>query len=271
MKPRLDELLVQRGFFETIHDAQAAVIAGEVVVGEHRETSAGKRLKPDAPLRVKGRDAFASRGGGKLARALQAFELDASGKRCIDLGASTGGFTDCLLQAGAASVCAVDVGAPLMRWELQQDPRVDYRCNTDVRGLDPGQVGGPFDMAVADLSFISLTSVFEDVARLVKPQGIFVSLVKPQFEVAHNQVGEGGIVRDPALHEQAIERVLQAAVARGFEPKGLTFSPFTGRKGNIEYLFWALRCDTSAGVDGLEEETIQAVVREAHEQLGGSR
>lgn len=287
MNPRLDELLVERGYFTTLHDAQAAVLAGEVVVGEHRETSAGKRLKPDVELRVKGRAAFASRGGGKLAHALEAFPIDVSGANCIDLGASTGGFTDCLLQNGAAHVCAVDVGAPMMRWELQHDERVDYRSNTDVRGLDPLAVGGPFDVAVADLSFISLTSVLADMAALLKPQGVLVSLVKPQFEVARAQVGEGGIVRDARLHAEAIDRVLQAAGACGFEPRGLVYSPFTGRKGNIEYLFWATRAvgaeheksavgAHSCSCPELQSATIGSheihdVVRAAHEQLGGSR
>ena len=177
-KPRLDELLVRRGFFPDVHAAQAAV---------HRETSAGRRLREDVPMRLKvqkdkDRLGFVSRGGGKLAAALEAFSFDPAGLSCVDLGASTGGFTDCLLQHGAHRVSAVDVGTNQFDWGLRNDARVSVFEQTNVVGIDVAAVGGPFDLAVSDLSFISLTRVLADVARLLVEDGSFIALIKPQFE-----------------------------------------------------------------------------------------
>lgn len=278
-KPRLDELLVARGFFASVHEAQAAVLAGEVVVGEHRETSAGKRLDSGVSIRLKSkkekdRMGFASRGGGKLEAALCAFPVDPAGMRCVDLGASTGGFTDCLLQHGAARVSAVDVGTNQFAWRLRQDPRVEVFEQTDVRGIDVARVGGPFDLAVADLSFVRLESVLSDVRRLLNPGASFISLVKPQFEVARSEVGERGVVRDPELHASAIGGVLCAAAQAGFEPRGLTWSPVKGPKGNIEFLLWSKRLGTESGarasMESIDNGEVERVVAEAHERLGGS-
>lgn len=276
-KPRLDELLVQRGYFSDIHAATAAVLAGEVIVGEHRETSAGKRLAPDVPIRLKrgkekDRLGFVSRGGGKLEAALSAFPVDPAGLSCVDLGASSGGFTDCLLQHGAAHVSAVDVGTNQFDWRLRNDPRVSVFEQTNVVGIDVAAVGGPFDMAVADLSFIRLESVLEDVFRLLKPGAPFISLVKPQFEVAHADVGDHGIVRDAALHGQAVAGVCAYAAGHGFDVRGLTWSPVQGTKGNIEFLLWAERAaDEAAGSCTIGQGEIQRVVARAHEELGGTK
>ena len=240
-KPRLDELLVERGLFANLHDAQVAVLAGEVIVGEHRETCAGKRLKPDVEIRLKNQARFVSRGGEKLAGALEAFNIDVSGLRAADLGCSTGGFTHCLLQAGAASVCAVDVGYGQFSWALRQDPRVSLFERTNVRGIDVAAVGGPFELVVGDLSFVSLASLMPDIARLTAPGGQLAILVKPQFDRPAAQGGAGGVVRSPELHEEALRRAVAAARSCGLQPLGLACSPIKGPAGNIEFLLHARR------------------------------
>lgn len=265
-KPRLDELLVERGLFANLHDAQVAVLAGEVVVGEHRETCAGKRLKPDVEIRLKNQARFVSRGGEKLAGALEAFNIDVSGLRAADLGCSTGGFTHCLLQAGAASVCAVDVGYGQFSWALRQDPRVSLFERTNVRGIDVAAVGGPFELVVGDLSFVSLASLMPDIARLTAPGGQLAMLVKPQFELQAAQVGEGGVVRSPELHEEALRRAVAAARSCGLQPLGLACSPIKGPAGNIEFLLHARRpLEARADQDQLVgEEAVEETVRRAH-------
>lgn len=273
-KPRLDELLVARGLFPNVHDARAAVLAGEVVVGEHRETSAGRRLDADVPLRLKARkekDAlgFASRGGAKLEAALGAFPVDPAGLSCADLGASTGGFTDCLLQHGAAHVAAIDVGTNQLAWGLRRDPRVSSFEQTNVSGIDVAAVGGPFGLVTADLSFIRLETVLGDVVRLLGPGASFLTLVKPQFEVARGEVGAGGIVRGASLHEKALAGVVEAAGEAGLACRGLAFSPVRGAKGNIEFLLWAQRAPRAGGESAtMGADEIRRVVAAAHEKLG---
>lgn len=271
---RLDELLVKRGLFDNVHDAQAAVLAGEVVVGEHRETSAGKRVRTDVPVRLKAgkekdRLGFASRGGAKLAAALEAFSLDVAGRRCADLGCSTGGFTDCLLQRGAVHVSAVDVGHADFDWRLRNDARVALFERTNVRGIDVAHVGGPFSLVVADLSFIRLESVLCDVRRLLEDDGLFVALVKPQFELSRDEVGEGGIVRSPELHVHVLERVCRAFSEDGLAPRALAYSPVKGPKGNIEFLLLAEKRVQAPAAGGVDAEQIRSVVRRAHDALGG--
>lgn len=241
LKPRLDELLVERGFFSNVHDAQVAVLAGEVIVGEHRETSAGKRLKPDVAIRLKNQSAFVSRGGAKLEGALKAFSMDVSGLHAADLGCSTGGFTDCLLKAGAASVSSIDVGYGQFSWGLRNDPRVSLFERTNVRNIDVAAVGGPFDLVVGDLSFVSLKSLMPDIVRLLKPQGQLAILVKPQFELDSSLIGEGGIVRDPALHAMALSQAAAAAAECGLVVDDVACSPVKGTKGNVEFLLHAVR------------------------------
>lgn len=269
LKPRLDEILVERGYFSTLHDAQVAVLAGEVIVGEHRETSAGKRLRPDVEIRLKNQSRFVSRGGEKLAGALAAFQLDVAGKCAADLGCSTGGFTHCLLQAGAASVCAVDVGYGQFSWALRQDPRVALFERTNVRGIDVEAVGGPFELVVGDLSFVSLASLMPDISRLMAPGGQLAILVKPQFELDSSQVGEGGIVRNRDAHAQALQSACDAACAQGLQPLAVACSPIKGPKGNIEFLLHAAKpaegCPAQPSL--VDAAAVEAVVEGAHEAL----
>lgn len=266
LKPRLDELLVERGFFSNVHDAQVAVLAGEVVVGEHRETSAGKRLKPDVAIRLKNQSAFVSRGGAKLEGALKAFSMDVSGLHAADLGCSTGGFTDCLLKAGAASVSSIDVGYGQFSWGLRNDPRVSLFERTNVRNIDVAAVGGPFDLVVGDLSFVSLKSLMPDIVRLLKPQGQLAILVKPQFELDSSLIGEGGIVRDPELHAAALVQAAGAAVDCGLAVDGVACSPVKGTKGNVEFLLHAVKPASGAQVGCLllAPGRIDKVVAQAH-------
>ncbi len=268
-RPRLDELLVQRGLFEDVHEAQAAVLAGEVVVGEHCQTSAGLRVAEDTPIRVKKARRFVSRGGEKLAAALDAFQIDVAGKRCVDLGCSSGGFTDCLLQAGAASVCAVDVGYGQFDWSLRCDERVSLFERTNVRGIDPSKLDGPFDCAVADLSFISLTSVLSDVSLLLADGADFIALVKPQFEADKEEIEEGGVVRDASTHVKVLERVCAACEKAAFFCVGLTYSPLMGPQGNIEFLLWTkLRPADRSGAEPIVSVQIEQAVQDAHRYFG---
>lgn len=273
LKPRLDELLVERGFFSNTHDAQVAVLAGEVIVGEHRETSAGKRLKPDVAIRLKNQSRFVSRGGEKLTGALRAFDMDVTGLHAADLGCSTGGFTDCLLKAGAASVSSIDVGYGQFSWMLRNDERVSLFERTNVRGIDVEAVGGPFDLVVGDLSFVSLKSLMPDIARLLKADGELAMLVKPQFELDASLIGEGGIVRDPKLHELAVMQAVDAAAACGLAVDDVAFSPVKGTKGNVEFLIHASKRPEGAlpGESLLAEGRISEVVAYANESLRGDR
>ncbi len=251
-KPRLDELLVARGLCATLHDAQAAVMAGEVVVGEHRADSSGMRISPDAKIRMKQRACpFVSRGGMKLAGALDAFGVDPRGLRCADLGCSTGGFTDCLLGRGAAHVVAVDVGRADFAWALRNDARVTLLENTNVRGLSAADLGGEVALAVADLSFIALAAVLPDIYGLLGEGASAVLLVKPQFELPAALVGDGGVVCDVSAHEEALRLAVDAARETGFSVRGLAASPVRGRKGNIEFFMWAQKGQADTfGADG---------------------
>lgn len=270
LKPRLDEILVQRGYFTSLHDAQVAVLAGEVIVGEHRETSAGKRLKPDVQIRLKNQSKFVSRGGEKLQGALKAFSLDVSGLRAADLGCSTGGFTHCLLQAGARSVSSIDVGYGQFSWQLRCDPRVSLYERTNVRDLDPKSVGGPFDLVVGDLSFVSLASLMPSIAALIADGGQLAILVKPQFELDSSLIGEGGIVSDPALHEQALMKAVNAAADCGLAVLAVAASPIKGTKGNMEFLLHARRGALASEPPStiVDSETVHSVVSAAHDSLG---
>jgi 23S rRNA (cytidine1920-2'-O)/16S rRNA (cytidine1409-2'-O)-methyltransferase len=275
VKMRLDQLLIERGYFADAHDARAAIMAGEVVVGEHRADSAGMRVASDVPVRLKtgrNRGGFVSRGGLKLQRALEDFHLDVAGLDCVDLGASSGGFTDCLLQRGAAHVSAVDVGAGQFDWGLRNDVRISLFEHTNIRGLDATAIGGPFDCAVADLSFVSLCVVMPDVVGFLKPGGIFVSLIKPQFEAGKREVEAGGVVRDAVVHVRCIANVAECAQEHGLDVRGLSYSPITGPAGNIEFLFWAKYPSTVDVRRGsIDESEIARVVDLAHAELGGSK
>lgn len=238
-KVRLDTLLVERGYFSDVDAALRAVLAHEVKVDDAYATSAAAKVDPDASVVVKNRKRFVSRGGHKLQGALDAFGQDASGLRCIDIGSSTGGFTDCLLQAGAESVACVDVNYGQLAWSLRQDPRVSVFERTNIKLADPAEVGAPFDLLVADLSFIGLAQLASVFARFSHTGSVFIGLVKPQFESRPGET-EGGVVRDEAVRERVIEEVRSALLAAGFEPTGVVESPIKGPEGNVEYLVRAV-------------------------------
>ncbi len=239
-KERLDVLLVQAGLAPTRARAQALVLAGQVVVGEARVDKPGTRVPVDAPLRLKGEGLpYVSRGGLKLRHALQHFQLDVAGADCADIGASTGGITDCLLQAGAARVHAVDVGYGQLHQRLRADARVVLHERANARYLAPEALGEAVDVLVVDVSFISLTLVLPAVLPLLRPGGLLVALVKPQFEVGKGQVGKGGVVREETARTAALERVQAAAVALGLTLLGVTDSPILGPAGNREALLAA--------------------------------
>lgn len=238
-KVRLDTLLVERGYFSDADAALRAVLAHEVKVDDAYATSAAAKVDPDASVVVKNRKRFVSRGGHKLQGALDAFGQDASGLRCIDIGSSTGGFTDCLLQAGAESVACVDVNYGQLAWSLRQDPRVSVFERTNIKLADPAEVGAPFDLLVADLSFIGLAQLASVFARFSHTGSVFIGLVKPQFESRPGET-EGGVVRDEAVRERVIEEVRSALLAAGFEPIGVVESPIKGPEGNVEYLVRAV-------------------------------
>lgn len=247
-KQRIDVLLVERGLAASRARAQALVMAGAVVAGEARVDKPGQLVDPALPLRVKEDAApqrYVSRGALKLERALAVLPIDPRGKVCADLGASTGGFTDLLLQRGAARVYAVDVGYGQLHARLRGDPRVIVRERVNARHLDAQALGGPVDLVTGDLSFISLRLVLPAVRAILRPGGDAVLLVKPQFEVGKGEVGKGGVVRDDARRIAALEDVKRAAVALGFEVVGSTESPIEGPAGNREWLL-ALRAPAAA-------------------------
>ena len=236
-KQRLDRLMVDRALAPSLERAQALIMAGQVVVGDHTVDKAGRQVPVDSEIRVKGDLLpYVSRGGLKLRKALDQFDIDVNGLVVIDVGASTGGFTDCLLQAGAARVLAVDVGYGQLDWKLRQDPRVVSMERTNIRHLTPEHLGEPPDMAVIDASFIALGKVLPATVGLVKPGGRIVALIKPQFEAGKGEVGKGGIVRDPAVHQRVIDAVGTAAAELGLTVVGLCESPITGADGNREFL-----------------------------------
>ena len=243
MKVRADQLLVTRGLAPSRPRAQALVLAGKVYVGEARIDKAGAMLAEDAAIAVRGEDhAFVSRGGVKLEGALDTFGVDPRGKRCIDLGASTGGFTDCLLQRGAASVAAVDVGYGQLAHKLRVDPRVLVLERTNARTLEPEQVGGLADLVVIDASFIGLGKLLPAVVRCLAPGGELVALVKPQFEVGREEASRTkGVVRDPAIRGRAIAGATKDVADAGLQILGTCDSTLEGPKGNLEAFVHAKR------------------------------
>jgi 23S rRNA (cytidine1920-2'-O)/16S rRNA (cytidine1409-2'-O)-methyltransferase len=238
MKTRLDRLLVDRGLVESREKAQALIMAGEVRVNGQKAAKPGQPVADDAAIELLARPPYVSRGGFKLAGALRQFAIDAAGRVCLDIGSSTGGFTDVLLQAGAARVHAVDVGAGQLDWKLRTDPRVHLHEGINARELKAAEIGEPIDLLTCDVSFISVTLILPAVAPLLQSAGQMVILIKPQFEVGKGQVGKGGIVRDPALHQAACERVTQAVKEFGFETS-IMDSPILGAEGNKEFLLHA--------------------------------
>ncbi|MBK8160386.1 MAG: TlyA family RNA methyltransferase [Rhodospirillaceae bacterium] len=240
-KERVDKLLVDRGLVETRAKAQALILAGLVYSDTKRIAKAGDQIQLDAPLNVKGQDhPWVSRGGLKLAKGIEAFSLPVKDLIAADIGASTGGFTDVLLANGAAKVYAVDVGHGQLAWKLRQDPRVVVLEKTNARHLTPAQIPDPLDIVVCDASFIGLETVLPAALALTKPQAWAVALIKPQFEVGRENIGKGGVVRDPLLHEQVCTRI-EAWFGRqpGWSVLGIVESPILGPEGNKEFLIAA--------------------------------
>jgi 23S rRNA (cytidine1920-2'-O)/16S rRNA (cytidine1409-2'-O)-methyltransferase len=237
-RKRLDQLLVERGLVESREKARALVLAGHVLVDGRKAEKAGHGVPGDSRLEVLERPPYVSRGGWKLAAALDHFQIAVAGKTCLDVGASTGGFTDCLLQRGAARVHAVDVGAGQIDWKLRNDPRVLLHERLNARHLTARQIGETVDLAVCDVSFISVTKILPAMAALLCADGAMVVLVKPQFEVGRGQVGKGGVVRDPTLHRAACAKVAEAVKRLGFE-SAMIESPILGAEGNREFLLYA--------------------------------
>ncbi|MEM7539507.1 MAG: TlyA family RNA methyltransferase [Chloroflexota bacterium] len=250
-KQRLDRLLVERKFVESREAAQRLIMAGEVRVNGQVSDKPGKAIANDAEIDVRTLPQYASRGGHKLAGALDAFALDVSGLKAVDVGASTGGFTDCLLQRGVAKVYAVDVGYGQLAWKLRTDPRVVVMERTNIRHLetlpadveviDAEDTATLVDLAVIDASFISLHLVLPATLRLLTPTAQIVALIKPQFEAGKEQVGKGGVVRDPKVHRRVLEDICALTAQLGVTIVGLTVSPLRGPAGNIEFLIWLKR------------------------------
>jgi 23S rRNA (cytidine1920-2'-O)/16S rRNA (cytidine1409-2'-O)-methyltransferase len=238
---RLDRWMVESGLVETRQKAQALIMAGEVLIDGQRAAKAGQMVSPDALIELTAKPRYVGRGGIKLAAALETFVIDVTGSVCADFGSSTGGFTDCLLQAGAARVHAIDVGTGQLDWRLRTDPRVVVHEGVNARYLEPADLGEAVDLAVCDVSFISATLILPAMVKVLKPEtGRIVVLIKPQFEVGKGQVGKGGIVRDPAQHEEACAKLRACAEALGFETQ-LTESPIAGAEGNKEFLLYGRR------------------------------
>ena len=239
-KPRADQLLVDRGLAESRARAQALILAGLVFSGERKIEKAGQALAADAPLSVRGRDhPYVSRGGIKLASALDHFGWDVAGAAALDVGASTGGFTDVLLRRGAAKVFAVDVGTNQLAWSLRQDPRVAVHEQTNARYLTGDIVTQPVDMITCDASFISLAKVLDKALDFARPGGRLIALIKPQFEAGRSEIGKGGVVRDPAVHARVCDEVAAWLRSRGWRVEGIATSPITGPEGNVEFLIGA--------------------------------
>lgn len=236
-KKRLDVLLVERGLAPTRARGQSFILSGNVFVNGQKAEKAGEAVADDAVIEVKGKDhPYVGRGGMKLAAALDAFHIDPAGKTALDIGASTGGFTDCLLQCGAAKVVAVDVGKNQIDWKLRNDPRVTVIEEFNARNLRPEDVGGPFDIIVVDVSFISLELILPPAVAALAPGGVCIALVKPQFEAGREEVGSGGIVRDPKVHQRVVEKILTLGSGLGLSAIGHIDSPIEGTKGNREFL-----------------------------------
>jgi len=263
-KKRLDVLLVERGLAESRHKAQALIMAGQVYMGERRCDKAGLSVEEGAALEVRGRMPYVSRGGLKLEKAMAEFPIDLAGKTAADIGASTGGFTDCMLQNGAARVYAVDVGYGQLAWSLRNDPRVICLERTNARYLTAEQIPEPLDFASIDVSFISLGLILPALRPLMAPQGQAAVLVKPQFEAGREKVGKKGVVRDPAVHLEVLEGFLTHADEADFSVKGMTFSPVCGPEGNIEYLGFL-----GAGRGGRYEGNLEELVALSHRSLEG--
>ena len=266
MKERLDVLLVKRNLAESREKAKAVIMAGNVFVDGQREDKAGTTFPPEVRKKEKGHALpYVSRGGLKLEKALAVFDVNVKDKVCTDVGSSTGGFTDCMLQNGARKVYAIDVGRGQLDWKLRQDSRVVCMEKTNIRYVTPEDIGEPVDFSSVDVSFISLTKVLEPIRNYLKEDGEIVALIKPQFEAGREKVGKKGVVRDKAVHREVIEKIADYARNIGFGVMELDYSPIRGPEGNIEYLIRLKKGAESMGKD--MEEAVASVTDKAFEEL----
>lgn len=275
MKERLDVLLVKRNLAESREKAKALIMSGIVYVNGQKEDKAGTTFEETAPIEVRGSTLkYVSRGGLKLEKAMDCFGVRLDGKICMDVGASTGGFTDCMLQNGAVKVYSVDVGHGQLAWKLRNDERVVCMEKTNIRYVTPEDIADPIGFASIDVSFISLTKVLGPVKALLEDNGQIVCLIKPQFEAGREKVGKKGVVREPAIHLEVIDMVIDYALSIGFEALNLEFSPIKGPEGNIEYLLYLQKHpeDQEAEYAVRREAAAdpKAVVAEAHQTLDRS-
>ena len=242
---RLDQYLHEAGYFDSREKAQRAILAGQITVAGQIADKPGTKINPESEILITGRDRYVGRGGHKLEGALSGFNIDPMGMSCLDLGSSTGGFTDCLLQHWAAHVTAVDVGRGQLAWSLRQDPRVEVREGINARYLTPSDFERRFDLIVGDLSFISLTKILPAAFELLNPEGKMIVLIKPQFELSRSEVGKGGIVRDVAARMKAVESIRTWVIQAGHHIDGVMESPLPGTSGNIEFLALLRRGESS--------------------------
>ena len=265
MKERLDVLLVKRNLAESREKAKAIIMSGNVFVEGQREDKAGSTFPEEVSIEVRGHTLpYVSRGGLKLEKAIANFDVSVKDKVCTDVGSSTGGFTDCMLQNGAKKVFAIDVGRGQLDWKLRNDPRVICMEKTNIRYVTPEDLGEEIDFSSIDVSFISLTKVLEPIRNYLAKDGEIVALIKPQFEAGREKVGKKGVVRDPKVHEEVIHKVIDFALENGFSVHNLSYSPIKGPEGNIEYLVYIEKNSESK-----KEETIDvdAIVEAAHTSL----
>ena len=265
MKERLDVLLVSRGLAPSREKAKTMIMEGNVFVNNNREDKAGSTFADDCKIEIHGNTLkYVSRGGLKLEKAMTHFGITLDGKVCMDIGASTGGFTDCMLQNGASQVYSVDVGYGQFAWKLRQDPRVVCMEKTNIRYLTPEDIDDALDFASVDVSFISLTKVLGPARALLKDDGQMVCLIKPQFEAGREKVGKKGVVRDKAVHEEVINKVIDFALEIGFSVHNLEYSPIKGPEGNIEYLVYIEKTSEAVKEESVD---VHAVVEAAHGEL----
>lgn len=266
-KERLDILLVNRGLFESREKSKSAIMAGVVWIDGQREDKPGTKVPVECRIEIKeNTNPFVSRGGLKLAKAISEFNIRLDGKNCMDIGASTGGFTDCMLKNGAVKVVAIDVGYGQLAWELRNDQRVICMERTNVRYVKLEDVGFLSDFASIDVSFISLTKVMPAVLDLLKDEAELVCLIKPQFEAGREKVGKHGVVRDSGVHKEVINNIINFVISKNLYVKCLSFSPIKGPEGNIEYLLYISKNDTEQSPESLQE-IVDKVVNAAHSEL----
>ncbi len=268
MKKRLDMLMMERALAPSREKAKAYIMAGDVYVDDQKEDKAGTMFPETVKIEVRGNTLpYVSRGGLKLEKAMKNFDVTLNGRVCMDVGASTGGFTDCMLQNGAVKVYSIDVGYGQLDWKLRNDPRVVCMEKTNIRYVVPEDLEEPADFSSIDVSFISLTKVLLPVRNLLTDEGEIVCLIKPQFEAGREKVGKKGVVRDPSVHREVIEKVRDYAMSIFMEPCHLSFSPIKGPEGNIEYLLHLRKHPEGTEVANSLQISVEDIVAQAHGQL----